>query len=135
MADLKYRTKQRDEILRFFEENKEKCFSAREVCSFVKAGEATVFRTISKLTTDGKLKRFKGDSSRGESAYYRYNSCRDNDGHIHLMCEECGELIHMDCDFIKEVLSHFSTHHKFAVDCEKTVIYGICDSCRAEEKI
>jgi len=42
MADIKYKTKQREEILNFFIQNKDKCFSAREVCSFVKAGEATV---------------------------------------------------------------------------------------------
>lgn len=39
----KYKTKQRDEILRLFMDNEGKCMSAREVCSVVTAGEATVF--------------------------------------------------------------------------------------------
>ena len=46
MGGKKYKTKQRDEILRFFEENQGECFSAREVAKKVEAGEATVFRTI-----------------------------------------------------------------------------------------
>lgn len=129
MAEVKYKTKQREEILRFFMNNKDECFSARDVCAHVSAGEATVFRTISALTNEGKLKRFKGDSSRGESAFYRYNSC-SGDGHIHLMCEDCGALIHADCTFIKDVISHFSSRHGFSVDCEKTVIYGLCTPCR-----
>ena len=62
----KYKTKQRDEILRLFMYNEGKCMSAREVCSVVTAGEATVFRTLSSLTEEGLLKRFNGDSGRGE---------------------------------------------------------------------
>lgn len=135
MAEIRYRTKQRDEILRFFMENKDKCFSAREVSTNVRAGEATVFRTISALTAEGKLKRFKGDSSRGECAFYRYNTCEDAESHIHLMCDKCGRLIHIDCDFVSEVVSHFNNKHKFSVDCEKTVIYGLCDGCRERSRV
>ena len=61
----KYKTKQRDEILRLFMDNEGKCMSAREVCSVVTAGEATVFRALSSLTEEGLLKRFNGDSGRG----------------------------------------------------------------------
>ena len=126
MAETKYRTKQRDEILRFFMDNEDKCFTAREVCVHVTAGEATVFRTISSLVDEGKLKRYTG--GRGEGAYYQLSTCTADD-HIHLKCEKCGQLIHMDCSFMADILGHFSEHHGFTVDCGKTVIYGLCEKC------
>lgn len=126
MAATKYKTKQRDEILRFFMDNEDKCYTAREVCANVKAGEATVFRALSSLAEDGRLKRFTGE--RGDGAYYQFSTCSADD-HIHLKCVECGKLIHMDCTFMAEIIDHFREHHGFTVDCEKTVIYGLCDEC------
>ncbi len=128
----KYRTKQRDEILRLFKENSDKCMNAREVCSKVSAGEATVFRTLASLTEDGLLKRFNGDSGRGECAYYQLNSCEEE--HIHLKCAKCGKLIHMDCEFVEKISEHFKKEHDFILDCRKTVVYGMCSACAAQSQ-
>ena len=122
----KYQTKQRDEILNFFHENEEKCFTAKEICSNVSCGEATVFRTLTTLTDEGMLTRYTG--RRGDSAYYQLNSC-EKENHIHLKCCECGDLIHMDCSIMSEFADHFKTHHDFVIDCRKTVIYGLCSKC------
>mgnify|MGYP004527304383 CR=1 FL=1 len=126
MGEKKYKTKQRDEILRFFEENQGECFSAREVAKKVEAGEATVFRTIAFLCENGYLRRFKGDSS---SAFYQYNLCPMHGAHIHLMCEKCGSIIHMDCSFVDDLRRHFKDEHSFELDCAKTIIYGTCADC------
>jgi Fur family ferric uptake transcriptional regulator len=134
MADVKYKTKQRDEILRFFMENAGGCFTARDVIEKVDAGEATVFRTLSALVNEGVLKRFTGDSSRGGAAHYQYSSCSESDPHIHLKCEDCGRLIHMDCGFMDDIVAHFRADHGFSVDCTRTVIYGKCESCSAGGK-
>lgn len=127
---MQYRTKQRDEILRFFREHGEQCFSVKEVYRQVDAGEATVFRAITALTDAGLLRKFTAGGGRGECAYYQYDSCGARPDHIHLRCEECGELIHMDCSFLETILGHFMSEHGFAVDCGRTVIYGTCASCR-----
>ena len=120
-----YKTRQRDEILRFFMEHQDGCFSAKDVYKQVNAGEATVFRTLNALAQEGILNKFTGDGG----AYYQYNrenACTD---HIHLKCERCGRLIHMDCTFIHELIRHFCSEHGFTVDCGKTVIYGLCGDC------
>ena len=129
MAEAKYKTKQRDEILAFFRKNADGCFTAREVTENVSAGEATVFRTLSALVDDGILNRFTGDSSRGSAAHYRLSMCDDSHPHIHLRCEDCGRLIHMDCGFMDDIVSHFRADHGFSVDCARTVIYGRCGDC------
>lgn len=123
---ITYKTRQRDEILRFFTEHKDQCFSARDLIGQVDAGEATVFRALSTLTNEGKLKKFTGGS--GGSAYYQLNAS-ECALHIHLKCRGCGKLIHVDCAFMEEILSHFRNEHAFTVDCGQTVIYGLCGDC------
>lgn len=129
---MKYHTKQRDAVLRFFMDHEEQCFTAREVYEQVDAGEATVFRAIAALTESGLLKKYTSGSGRSDSATYQYDPCGDRTDHIHLKCERCGELIHMDCAFMATILAHFLDGHGFAVDCGKTVIYGLCENCRRE---
>jgi len=129
LAEQKYKTKQRDEILRFMMEHENECFSVREVYDRVEAGEATVFRALTALAKEGKIRRFTGDSGRGECAYYQYQGGCKKTSHMHLKCAECGTLIHMDCSFMKDMILHFKSEHKFSVDCEKTVIYGLCGEC------
>ena len=131
---MKYHTRQRDAVLRFFMDHEERCFTAREVYEQVEAGEATVFRAITALTESGLLRKFTSGSGRSDSATYQYNPCGEHADHIHLKCGRCGELIHMDCAFMQEILSHFLNEHGFAVDCGRTVIYGLCEKCRREEE-
>ena len=131
---MAYKTRQREAILRFFMDHGDRCFTAREVYEQVDAGEATVFRAIACLTESGLLNKYVSGSSRSDSATYQYNPCGDRADHIHLKCERCGELIHMDCAFMATILAHFLDEHGFAVDCGKTVIYGLCEKCRKEEK-
>ena len=125
-----YKTKQRDEILRFLMENKDSCFSAKEISKQVTAGEATVFRTLAVLVRENRIRKFSaGGIGRSECSYYQYQAAEACASHIHLKCEDCGKLIHMDCDFMKEISCHFSKDHGFFVDCGRTVIYGRCTDC------
>jgi len=127
-----YNTKQKREILKFFEDNKELCVSAKELIVKVspEIGEATVYRCLTALTEEGKLKKFI--SEKGQSSYYQYASCEDCDKHFHMKCVSCGRLIHMDCTFMHSFGEHIKKEHDFYVDNAKTVIYGICSSCRQE---
>ena len=60
-----YNTKQRDVIVEFFSRHKGNCFTAKEIITSgeVSVGEATVYRTLTKLANQGVLKRFTGDGS------------------------------------------------------------------------
>ncbi len=121
---MKYKTRQRDEIFRVFESRPSECLTAREVMAQVSAGEATVFRALTALSEEGLIRKFSGESG----ACYRYAEC--GGGHLHLRCEECGKIIHLDCEFLSEISSHFLREHGFALNSGKTVILGRCESCR-----
>ena len=123
-----YNTKQRDEIVEFFSRHRGKCFSAKDIIRSgeIKSGEATVYRTLSKLAENGVLKRFTDGAS---GACYQLAESSDCDKHFHLKCEKCGKLIHIDCGFMAEIKQHIESDHNFYVDLGKTVSYGLCDDC------
>ena len=123
-----YNTKQRDEIVEFFSRHRGKCFSAKDIIRSgeIKSGEATVYRTLSKLAENGVLKRFIDGAS---GACYQLVESSDCDKHFHLKCEKCGKLIHVDCGFMAEIKQHIEASHDFYVDLGKTVFYGLCGDC------
>lgn len=127
-----YNTKQCDEIVEFFSKHRGKCFSAKEIIKSgeIKSGEATVYRTLSKLAERGVLKRFTGGSA---GACYQLAESADCDKHFHLKCEKCGKLIHVDCGFMAEIKGHIEEKHDFYVDLGKTVFYGLCGVCAKGE--
>ena len=122
-----YNTKQKEMLIKFFEENAEKCFSPNEIInsSELKMGSATVYRLLSKLENEGKLKRFITGEDKHVS--YQYSGCEG--GHFHLKCLKCGELIHSHCDVIKSMQHHLNSEHGFIVDSSRTVLYGVCGEC------
>lgn len=123
-----YNTKQRDEIVEFFNKHRGKCFTAKDLIKSgeVSVGEATVYRTLSRLTKQGLLKRYTDGES---GAAYQLNESEECFGHFHLKCINCGKLIHMDCEFMSDMKNHIESSHGFAVDIGKTVIYGVCAEC------
>lgn len=129
-----YNTKQRDEIVSFFNRHRGVCFTAKELIrnEDITVGEATIYRTLSRLTNQGILKRFTDGES---GASYQLNESEECGSHFHLKCERCQKLIHMDCDFMADMKRHIESSHDFFVDIGKTVIYGLCGDCgRAEAK-
>lgn len=126
MAQKTYKTRQREEILSIFEREPDRCFSARELITEggLSAAQATVYRTLSMLTDEGTIRRFK--SSIGGDCYKL--ACRHDD-HIHFVCNRCGEMIHSDCEFIGKMADHLLASHGFTLDTGNTVIYGTCAKC------
>ncbi len=126
MSGRTYKTRQREEILAVFERSPDRCFSARELISEggLSAAQATVYRTLSILTSEGIIRRFK--SAVGGDCYKL--ACRRGD-HIHFVCTSCGELMHSDCKFINELSEHLLSCHGFLLDTGNTVIYGLCPKC------
>lgn len=133
MDKMSYNTKQRDEIVEFFGRHRGDCFTAKDIIKSgeISVGEATVYRTLSKLANQGVLKRYTGD---GAGASYQLNEGESCNSHFHLKCESCGRLIHMDCGFMADMKKHIESSHDFTVDIGKTVIYGLCGECGSKGK-
>jgi Fur family ferric uptake transcriptional regulator len=97
-------------------------------------GQTTVYRHLEKLAAGGLIRKYTLYD--GKSACYQYVNeekyCRE---HFHLKCENCGALIHVECDFLDEISQHLLHSHHFQINMLKTVFYGTCKKCRAGEPV
>lgn len=134
MAHTEYKTKQRSVIENVIK-NESKHITVDGVMLKLKEngdniGRTTVYRTLEKLSSEGKVRKYV---NAGESACYQYisDNCQE---HFHLKCSNCGKLIHIECKHIDELASHIEKEHNFTVNKLKTVLYGICEDCAKNEK-
>lgn len=132
MAD--YKTKQKELILSYLKECPLPHVTAGDISLHLKnsgspVGTATVYRQLEKLTEAGLVRKYNLE----DGACFQYveggKECRE---HFHLKCLSCGELIHVDCDFLCTIAPHILEHHGFEVDNSRTVMYGMCKNCRKE---
>lgn len=137
MANDGYNTKQRELVLQCIKD----CAGHITALEIVRklddegtpVGIATVYRQLDKLVKSNIIRKFT--SLDGESACYQIISeLHRCDEHFHLKCTGCGDLIHMDCDFMDEMDEHIKSHHGFTVDSSKTVLYGCCKKCSPDSK-
>lgn len=117
-----YKTKQKDLILDIIK-NKNKEFTIKDIYNELKGsiGLTTIYRLVDKLVEEGTIN--KNDS------YYQYLGHCDCNNHFYLKCNNCGNLIHVDCDCINEIMEHISKEHNFVPDREKIIINGLCKEC------
>lgn len=133
MRPTAYKTKQKEIILNFFLENKERHLTASEIIKHINnngenVGAATVYRYLDKLVSRGLIRKYFLDDKTG--ACYQYIEPDENCfEHFHLKCIECGTLIHIDCSYLQSLDEHILSHHGFKVDNSRTVLYGRCKNC------
>ena len=74
-------------------------------------------------------------ADKGEKAVFQYvdegRHCRE---HLHLKCVQCGRIYHLDCHFMDEVRAHLMAEHGFTLQCEGSVLYGLCRHCAQKEE-
>ena len=131
----KYRTKQREIMMRYLEGKPGVHVTAGDVCEYFKEqgapiGQSTVYRQMEKLVDEGLLNKYILDAN--SPACFEYVS-RDSHGTegvcFHCKCEKCGKLIHLHCDELKEIARHLKGDHGFVLDPLRTVFYGMCEEC------
>ncbi|MBR6322861.1 MAG: transcriptional repressor [Lachnospiraceae bacterium] len=134
-----YRTRQRENLLRYLAEHPYKHFTAADICEHFRTGEqkigtTTVYRQLERLVSEGQVKKYQFEE--GDSACFEYIGGEEDDTVLcyHLKCEVCGRLIHLECREITMFEQHITEHHGFLIDPKRTVFYGICQDCRAPEK-
>lgn len=128
-----YNTKARKVILEYLESRGSNTVSAQDIISHlsdtgISVNPATVYRYLNKLTAEHSVLKFVEDET--QVSFYQFigkeKSC---DRHIHIKCIKCGKLIHLNCSFMHDITEHLYTNHGFTLQCEKSILYGICREC------
>ena len=130
---MSYNTKQKQIILDYLKDNNDKCLTMKDIYEGVKnnkIGVTTIYRYLNKLYEDGKINKFLNDNMEASYQYILNDECIN---HIHLKCQKCGKIIHLDCHIINDFKNHVDLEHDFSIDNSKTTIYGLCKGCRNEK--
>ena len=131
----KYKTKQREILLDYFKTVPGVHVTASDVCDYFKShevpiGKSTVYRNLENLVDEGVITKYIIDAN--SPACFEYatqGSHKEEAVCYHCKCEKCGKLIHLHCEELEEIQSHFIREHHFKMDPVRTVFYGLCDSC------
>lgn len=133
-----YNTRQRELLLQYLQANVQRRLTVDEVMQALKArgkkiGKTTVYRHLESLCEQGAVRKYAPGV--GASACYQYllnaGACKE---HFHMVCASCGEMFHVDCDLMEDIVRHIRQSHGFMLDIEKTVLYGRCEACAKREK-
>ena len=131
----KYKTKQREELLAYFETVPGVHITAGDVCEYFKEkgssiGQATIYRQLESLVDEGIINKYIIDAN--SPACFEYVNPKEHGGGgcYHCKCEVCGKLIHLHCEEMEEMAEHLFKEHGFTLDKKRTVLYGICEGCR-----
>lgn len=129
-----YKTRQRELLLAYLQQNQSSHVTVEDVVAHLKGedtpvGKSTVYRYLDKLVCLGLVRKFYLEE--GAAACYQYSPPKEDcQRHFHLKCTLCGRLFHVDCPYLSEVDKHVLSHHEFLVDHTKTVLYGVCEDCQ-----
>lgn len=134
-----YQTGARTELLTFFAEHPDCQWTVDELlvqlaCVCRKPiAKSTLYRQLCAFCREGILQRFDGTDPQ-TGAPTRYYQPVGEDGsctrHFHLKCLRCGVLQHLSCDQTEILLLHLLDRHRFSVDCGRSILYGVCQTCQ-----
>ena len=132
-----YKTKQREIILEYLKKYKDEHISVDDILYHLKTngtpvGKSTVYRYLDKLVKENIVRKYRTEE--GKSACYQYFADETCKAHYHFKCSNCSTLFHVDCEVFHDIEEHLKKDHDFYLDSCKTVLYGLCQSCKQEKK-
>lgn len=131
-----YETEQKKLLVALFQSAPERMFTAEEVAEILRGDSegdrhcsvSTIYRLISRLSDEGVLRKHAKDGSR--KFYYQYVKGGACESHLHLQCESCGKIIHMDDSTSQRMLFEVLERNGFQVDPARALVPGLCVGCR-----
>jgi Fur family ferric uptake transcriptional regulator len=97
--------------------------------------KSTVYRFLSSLEEGGHVRKYI--LAEGCPACYQFvdraGACAE---HYHLMCRECGRIVHFENAELKQALNgacERRSGRKFSIDGPRTVFYGTCPECLSSD--
>lgn len=136
MAGNSYTTASRTKILDFLKTNCDRTVNVNDIQQYLiecdhEVNITTIYRYLDKLSQEGTVMKYVAE--KGNQAVYQYvelgHHCEE---HLHLQCVKCGAIVHLECDFMREIAEHVEKDHGFMIQCKNSIIYGLCQKCRTE---
>jgi Fur family ferric uptake transcriptional regulator len=128
-----YNTQQREQLTAFLAKTNGAHLTAVQIARALHEqgtpmAKTTIYRQLNRMLSSGELRRLPTGSREPDCYQYVENSARCND-HLHLRCDACGELRHVECSELNAIAKHFAAHHSFTLNPAGTVFTGRCAKC------
>lgn len=130
----KYNTNAKAEIEEYLRQMKGCHLTIKDIAEHfqqkqIKIGQTTIYRKVEDLVQEGTVKKYLlGENNSASFEYVEKDLTAEEQGY-HLKCENCGKLIHFQCSEAAKFWEHLAEEHKFQIDMQQTVIYGMCQLC------
>ena len=126
----KYITRQRKLLLAYLSEHIDEQVSSRQIAAAFeneKISISAVYRNLSELEKEGKIKRCVRENSR--EVFYQYIAAKECKDSLHLSCRVCGKCFHLDKADADKLINSVEKSKGFQIDKTDTVLYGVCKDC------
>lgn len=90
---------------------------------------ATVYRTLDLLRDLGMVTAI--DTGKGCVHY----ELAGEQPHHHLVCEECGQTLELDCDVLLPLEQELCKRYGFQVNLNHLALFGLCPKCQKSKKV
>lgn len=124
-----YQTAQRKQLFGFLVRHRDRQFTVEELAQQLEGVSlSAVYRNINRLVADGAVRRFEQEGSR--KFLYQYLGDSSCTGHLHLKCEKCDSILHMDPQTVEALARVIRQSNGFDLDKGKSILFGSCSSCK-----
>ena len=130
---MKYNTGKRERIIKFLRINSARSFTLEQISEQIVPGgngKSTVYRIVSELVFEGKLKRLSDGKTR--HCTYQYVGDEACVSHLHLKCRDCGKLIHLCDEISQDFANALLSEDGFRLDAG-TMLFGKCSDCSSQK--
>ncbi|MEA4964635.1 MAG: Fur family transcriptional regulator [Oscillospiraceae bacterium] len=131
-----YATKQRMLLLSVFQEHSGEPLSIDGILAQLPPGSqisrSAVYRNVDKLAQEGILRKTLSEG--GRKTLYHYIRCEAHCERLHLRCEKCGKVFHLENEADEDTLQSILQKNGFRLDEQATVLSGVCKDCNEWEE-
>ena len=125
-----YKTKQKNFIYDLLKKCENQGLTVTEIKRYCddngyQIGLSTIYRIVNNLCDENKLLKILRENKEAE-----YQLLKDNcNNHIHIKCEKCGELVHLDDNSTKKIIKNLDTNYHIKLSLAGSTLMGICSDC------
>lgn len=134
MERKSYNTKHAQTVLHFIKEHRSDYITVTELLTVMaeaghNIGQATLYRHLDRLVGEGVVRARKIEGVAGTCYQYCGEAGEQTLEHLYMKCEDCGRMVDLDCDHLEELYRHVQAEHHILLKPQKTLFYGVCDTC------
>lgn len=133
---MTYDTGREQALLALLKKSGERGLTLKEISHILTPdgkGKSTIFRLLASLTERGSIRKLSDGHSR--HFIYQYTEADHCRTHLHLKCIGCGRFIHLTERLSRALCEAVADEGHFALDEERTLLFGHCESCAGGDAV